>query len=173
MTFPPRILRECSGYLDILGYVEVKLAMGSQGRELFTSLLHRNRPCGSPGRIQEKDNAGTDRQHMAMWWCLISTQRQAQKLILGLSATAKVRVLSFNRIQSRVITGLLTGRNSLRRHLYLMGLIDSRLCRCGTGEETSAHVLSECEALATPRHTYLGSLFLDPENVSSLGLRAI
>jgi len=37
-------------------------------------------------------------------------------------------------------------------------------------EETSAHVLSVCEALATLRHTYLGFLFLDPENVSSLVL---
>ena len=40
-------------------------------------------------------------------------------------------------------------------------------------EETTAHVLSECEALATPRHTYLGSLFLGAENVSSLSLGAV
>jgi hypothetical protein len=52
--------------------------------------------------------------------------------------------------------------------------IDSPLCRkCGTGEETKAHVLCECEALATLRHIYLGSFFLDPENVRDLSLRAI
>jgi hypothetical protein len=97
-------------------------------------------------------------------------QRLAQKLISGPGATAKVRLLSYN----RVVTGLLTGHNTLRRHLYLMGLIDSPLSRrCGAEEEPSAHVLSECEALATPRHTYLGSLFSEPENVSSLGLGAI
>jgi hypothetical protein len=112
-----------------------------------------------------------DRQNMVMCLGLTSTQKQAQKLIPGPSATAKVRLLSFNGIQSRVVTALLTGHNTLRRHLYLMGLIDSPLCRrCGTEEETSAHILSACEALATLRHTYLGFLFLDPENVSSLVL---
>jgi hypothetical protein len=55
-----------------------------------------------------------------------------------------------------------------------MGLMDSPLCRkCGAGEETSAHVLCECEVLATLRHIYLGSFFLDPENVRSLSLRAV
>jgi hypothetical protein len=58
--------------------------------------------------------------------------------------------MSFNRAQSRVVIGLLTGHNTLRRHRHLMGLVDSPLCRkCGAGEETSAHVLCECEALAT------------------------
>jgi len=54
-----------------------------------------------------------------------------------------------------------------------MGLTDSPLCRrCGAEEEeTSVHVLCECEALVTSRHTYLGSFFLDPEDVKSLSLR--
>ena len=30
--------------------------------------------------------------------------------------------MTFNRIQSRVITGLLTDHNILRRHLYVLGL---------------------------------------------------
>jgi hypothetical protein len=60
----------------------------------------------------------------------------------------------------------------LARHI--MGLADSPLCRkCGAGEETSAHVLCECEALATLRHICLGSFCLDPENVRDLSLRAI
>jgi hypothetical protein len=74
--------------------------------------------------------------------------------------------MSFNRAQCRVVVGLLTGHNTLRRHLHIMGLMDSPLCRkCGAGEGTSAHVLCECEALATLRHIYLGSFFLDPEDV--------
>jgi predicted amidophosphoribosyltransferase len=56
-----------------------------------------------------------------------------------------------------------------RRHFYKMGLTDSPLCRrCGAQEVTSNHVLCECEALATLRHTYLGSCFLDPEEVKQL-----
>ena len=49
-----------------------------------------------------------------------------------------------------------------------MGLLNSPLHRrCGAQEETSAIVLCECEALASFRHTYLGSFFLDPEDVRS------
>jgi len=33
---------------------------------------------------------------------------------------------------------------------------------CGTEEETSVHVLCECEALVSPRHAYLGSFFFGP-----------
>jgi hypothetical protein len=77
-------------------------------------------------------------------------------------------------MQSRVLTGLLTGHNTLRRHLYIMGLINSPLCRrCRTEEEMSAYVLCECEALATLRHTYLASFFLDLEDVRNLSLEAI
>jgi len=60
--------------------------------------------------------------------------------------------MTFYRIQSRVVTGL-TGHNTLKRQLYLLGLLDKPLCRkCGVGEETSVHVLCECEALASLRH---------------------
>ena len=68
---------------------------------------------------------------------------------MGPCLDAKVRFLSFNRTQSRAVTGLLTGHNTLRRHSYLMGLSDSPLCRCGAEDETSAHNLCECEALAS------------------------
>jgi hypothetical protein len=65
-----------------------------------------------------------------------------------------------------VITGLLTGHNTLKRDLHIMGLRDSPLYgKCGAEEETSADVLCECEAFATHRHTYLGSFFLDPGDV--------
>jgi len=72
------------------------------------------------------------------------------------------------------MTGFLTGHNTLRRHLHPLGLLDSPLCRkWGVGEETSVHILCECEALASPRHAYLGYLFLEPKDIRSLGLGAI
>ena len=53
-----------------------------------------------------------------------------------------------------------------------MGQSNNPTCRkCGTEEETSDHVL--CEALASLRYTYLGSFFLDPEEIRKLGMRAI
>jgi len=75
--------------------------------------------------------------------------------------------VSFTRTQSRVVfIFLLTGHNTLRRYLHFMGLNNSPLFwRCGTEEETSAHVLCECEALSSFRHTYLG-LLLGPRTLT-------
>jgi hypothetical protein len=55
-----------------------------------------------------------------------------------------------------------------------MGLSNNPTCRkFGTEEETSVHILYECEALASLRHTYLGSFFLDPEDIRKLNIGAI
>ena len=100
-----------------------------------------------------------------------------RKMVCGPALTVACSVrntLSFNRTQSRAVTGLLTGHNTLRRHLHLLGLLDSPLCRrCGAEEETSAHTLCECEALASLRHMYLGPFFLEPEDIKSISLGAI
>jgi hypothetical protein len=40
-------------------------------------------------------------------------------------------------------------------------------------EETLAHILCECEALASLRQVHLGSFFLEPEDVKSISLGAI
>jgi hypothetical protein len=72
--------------------------------------------------------------------------------------------------QSRVVTGLLTGHNTPRRHLYLLGLLEREW---GVREVTSPHILCKCEALASLKHAYLGSFFLEPEDVKSLGLGVI
>ena len=82
-------------------------------------------------------------------WGLGDTQRQARELISGPCLGAKARFLPFNRTKSRAVTGLLTGHNTLRRRLHVLGLLDSPLCRrCGAEDETSARILCECEALA-------------------------
>jgi len=100
-------------------------------------------------------------QHWIWRQGLGDTQRQARELILGPCLGAKTRFLPFNRTQSRAVTGLLTGHNTLRRHLHLTGLSDSPLCvRCGAEDETSAHILCECDALASHSHACLGSFFL-------------
>jgi hypothetical protein len=113
-------------------------------------------------------------QHWVWWQGPGDTQRQARELILGRCLGAKARFLSSNRTQARAVTGFDTGHNTLRRHLHLLGLLDSPLCRrCGAEEETSAHILCECEALASLRHAYLGFFFLKPEDIKSISLGAI
>jgi hypothetical protein len=97
-------------------------------------------------------------QHRVQWCGLGDTQRQAREFISGPNLGTRAKFMTFNRIQSRVVTGLLTGHYTLRRHLYLLGLLDSPLCRkCGVGEETSAHILCKCEVMASLRQ---GLLFL-------------
>jgi len=113
-------------------------------------------------------------KHWVRWRGVGDTQRQAQELISGPCLSAKTRFLSFNRTQSKAVTGLLTGHNTLRRHLRQLGLRDSPLCRrCEAEDETSAHILCECEAFASLRHAHLASYFLEPKDIKSIILEAI
>ena len=115
-----------------------------------------------------------DNQHLVMWRGPCSTQRQARELISGPDLATRARLLSFNMTQSRVVIGLLTGHNTLRLHLYVMGLSDNPIFRkCSTEEETSVHVLRACEALASLIHSHLGFFFLDPEDIRKLNIGTI
>jgi hypothetical protein len=40
-------------------------------------------------------------------------------------------------------------------------------------EETSAHILCECEALASLRHAHQGSFFLEQRDIQNMSLGAI
>jgi len=72
-----------------------------------------------------------------------------------------------------VVTGPLAGHNTLRKLLHLMGLTNIPLCRrCGVEDETSSHILFECEALTSLGHACLGSFFLVPEDIKSFRLGA-
>jgi len=106
-------------------------------------------------------------------WSLWCTEK-GSGLISGPNLAMGAQLLSFNRTQSRVFIGLLTGHNTLRRCLCIMGLSNHPIRRkCGMEEETSVHILCECEALASLRYTYLGSFFLDPEDIRKLSMGAI
>jgi hypothetical protein len=107
---------------------------------------------------------------------VLAVQRQAQELILALTWLQGPNYcpLIGHNPQSKVMIHLLTGHSTLRRYLYVMGLSNNPSCRkCGTEEETSVHILCECEALASLRHTHLGSFFLDPQDIRKLNIGAI
>jgi len=140
MISPPGTLWGCIGSLDMLGYKEMKSLTSSQEPSLGVSRQN----------ITNKIQCWVDNQHLLKWYGPNNTQRQARKLILGPSPTTKARFLSFNRTQSRVVTVLHTGHNTLRRHFCLMGLINNPTCwKCDTEEETAFHILCECEAYFT------------------------
>jgi len=159
---------------DVLEYGVMKPPLGSREAALLWGFSDPSRPWGSLGEIYRRGSVagwptgtGPNGEVLVIpkagLWVYLRTQSGYQG-----------KIYDFNRTQSRVVTGLLTGHNTLRRHLYLLGLLDSPLCRkCGVGEETSSHILCEFEALASLRHVYLGSFFLELEDIRSLGLGAI
>jgi hypothetical protein len=145
-------------------------------KEWFWSAIHWAWALFGVSRqnIRRKIKRWIGKQHLALWRGPCGTQRQARELISGPNLAIGARLLSFNRTQSRAVIGLLTGYNTLRRHLNVMGLRNDTTCRkCGAEEETSVHILCECEALASLRHRYLGSFFLNPEDNRVLGVGAI
>ena len=114
------------------------------------------------------------KQHLALWRDTCNTQRQVRELIPGLDRATGAWLLFLNRTQTKVVIGLLMGHYTLKRHLCIMGIRNDPMYRkWDTEEETSVHILCECEALASLRYPYLGSFFLDPDNIKKLGVEAI
>jgi len=119
--------------------------------------------------IRMKLNHWMGNQHLALWRGTCDTQRQARELIPDPDRATRARLLSLNMTQTKVIIGLLTGHNTLRRHLCIMGIGNDPMCRkYGTEEEISVHILCECEALASLGYMYLGSFSLDPDDIKTL-----
>jgi len=114
--------------------------------------------------IRRKIKCRMENQHVVLWCGPCSTQRLARELISGPDLATRARLLSLNRTQPRLVIGLLAGHNTLRRHLYIMELNNNPTCRkCGTEEETSVHILCQCEILISLGHKHLGFFFLEPE----------
>jgi len=55
-------------------------------------------------------------QHGAFWRGLGGTQSQAREFISGPILGTRANFMTLSRIQSRAVTGLLTGHNTLGRH---------------------------------------------------------
>ena len=111
--------------------------------------------------VGRKMKCWMQRQHLVLWCGPCSTQRQTWGLIFGPHLATKTWLLSFNRTQSGVVTGLMTGHNTPKRHLHLKGLSDSSLCRrCGAEDETSAHILCELWNFGFTQTCVSGLLFL-------------
>jgi hypothetical protein len=78
-------------------------------------------------------------------------------VISGPSPATKAQLLSFNRAQYRVVTGLLSGYTILRRYLYVMGLSNNPTAKSVVRRSKTTFYV--CDALASLRHVHLGSFF--------------
>ena len=86
----------------------------------YLRFLALNGTVASIGGLLKKIQCWLPKQHMVLGQGLTNTQRQARELVSGPSPTPKTRLLYFNRMQSRVVTGLLTGHKNRRISLYIM-----------------------------------------------------
>jgi hypothetical protein len=83
-------------------------------------------------------------------WTNVAGHRQ-RKLMMGKPfQSLAAKVLQLSRTQIRAVTGLMTGHCNLRKHLHTMGIFkENPVCRvCNEEEETTFHILFECEFLA-------------------------
>ena len=62
--------------------------------------------------IRRKLKCWMMKQHLELWQSPCNTQRQARELIWGPDLAMGARLLSFDRTQTRVVIGLLTGHNT-------------------------------------------------------------
>jgi len=168
-----RLAVDCVGSLDMLGYKIMRSVTSLQGTALFYSLVDLSQPWESRQDIQRRIRHWLVDQHRIWWRGLGDTQRQAWELISGPCLGAKARFLSFNRTQSRAVTGLLTGHNTLRKHVHLMRLSDSPLCRrCGAEDDLCPHSLWVW-CFGFTQTCVSGLFFLEPEDIKSISLGAI
>ena len=84
---------------------------------------------------------------------LIDATSEAIKTPVNIRLTQYAVRLS--RKDLRLLVGLLTGHNTLNRHLTLLRRMDDPLCPlCGEEEDTSLHLLGNCCAIAEKRYEY-------------------
>ncbi|KAJ8914685.1 hypothetical protein NQ315_017384 [Exocentrus adspersus] len=95
--------------------------------------------------------------------------RQARLLIKELGAAATRSLVSLNRANIKIITGLLTGHGRLNKHLNTIGLSPDSRCRlCRTSDEDSVHVLCHCPRVIVNRHKHFGAGYMAPEDIREI-----
>jgi hypothetical protein len=112
----------------------------------------------------------TNRKHTEYWQSILG-QRHARDFLKRPSARRAGELLSLNRNQLRILTGLFTGQCHLRGQLFKLGLVDSPECdRCKQASETGSRVLDDSEALAAIRFRYLGYHFMKPGDFKDISV---
>ena len=85
-----------------------------------------------------------------------------------------VELRKFDRRQLRLAVGWLTGHWRLNYHLSKMGLSHSADCRwCHVEEETTGHLLCECQAWAVLRQKVVESSYLETSQLKELDLGSL
>ena len=104
------------------------------------------------------------------YWNECSDCRQAREALPAINRRLSGALLRLNKPQLRTVTSAITGHGTFNRHLFNLGVTDSPLCRgCMEAEETTAHVLLECQGVSSYRAKNLGSPGSIPEVLKNVG----
>ena len=86
-------------------------------------------------------------------WRNIKSCRQAKQFMQAVNIRLTQYAVRLSRKDLRLLVGLLTGHNTLSRHLTLLRRMDDPLCPlCGEQEDTSLHLLGNCCAVPSLRN---------------------
>ncbi|CAH2244890.1 jg21342 [Pararge aegeria aegeria] len=111
----------------------------------------------------------TQREHSQLW-ANAKDCKQTKIAFPNLNQHLTNKLLRLDRSKLRKVVGLITGHSSLNRHLSIIGVTDSPLCRAWLEEnETPTHVMLECTGVTEQHEIYLGSPATIPEVLSNLG----
>ncbi|KAJ8712396.1 hypothetical protein PYW07_005238 [Mythimna separata] len=90
-------------------------------------------------------------------WVEHSECRQAKEALPSIDGRFTKRILKLTKLQLRKVTAVTTGHGTLNKHLSVLGVTDSPLCRaCMEEDETAAHLLLSCPVVAGYRAKHFG-----------------
>ncbi len=146
--------------------------LAKQGSE--TPFVGPEPVLGLPHNVVRKTIRGSLMTESYHTWLRSIDQRQAKELNQQTPWTRSKELLHLSRKEIRVAVGLLTGHCTLNRHLSLIGVIDDPLCRgCKMTEESSKHVLCECDYYSAQRFEYLGYHCIESWELTNIPIRSI
>ena len=97
-------------------------------------------------------------------WDKRTTCRQTAMVLPRVEGKAWKIVRKMNRNEAMYVTQIITGHNSLKRHLNIMGIEECPTCeRCQQEPETIEHVIKYCPAYMNLRRKILGEYVLSGE----------
>ena len=118
--------------------------------------------------VTEEINSWLTEEHQKEW-NMATGCRQAKALMgtmLNSKRAAELRKLGKNEVTALV--EILIGHGNLGYHRHKIGLTNSPLCRlCGVDDETSAHILCHCPAIACKRLALTGSNCIRESDISA------
>ena len=107
-----------------------------------------------------------------VYWELMNTCRQTKMFLEHRSKARSRELLNLPRNLMRTVMGIITGHNTLSRHMNIMDLNNDPLCEHCEGElETSLHFISQSSYYVTTRMSTWGKPVLDHDDMKRIRVK--